>query len=98
MANAVGSSPRVRGTGLSKVIKSTDFRFIPACAGNSNMQREGADYRTVHPRVCGEQFVHIFDVGTVGGSSPRVRGTGACLLFCPAFWRFIPACAGNSYL
>ena len=31
---------------------------------------------SVHPRVCGEQATTITDDASIGGSSPRVRGTG----------------------
>ena len=33
--------------------------------------------KTVHPRVCGEQFVRTSACSQINGSSPRVRGTAA---------------------
>ena len=38
-----GSSPRVRGTDRRSPIGITRIRFIPACAGNSEREREAAE-------------------------------------------------------
>ena len=93
-----GSSPRVRGTARFCSIHPPRIRFIPACAGNSIKLRYTRTSRSVHPRVCGEQPLAIqLEQGPLG-SSPRVRGTGLSLYRHPLFSRFIPACAGNSYL
>ena len=52
---AIGSSPRVRGTGwLTRAFFRLN-RFIPACAGNSDRRSAGVIAGSVHPRVCGEQ-------------------------------------------
>ena len=50
----------------------------------------------VHPRACGEQSK--CQSGRMGflGSSPRLRGTGACKWGSRSRRRFIPAPAGNS--
>ena len=70
-----GSSPPVRGTppiGLSSMLQ---WRFIPACAGNTLRRCSGGQYRPVHPRLCGEHCgngnLKLLD----NGSSPPVRGT-----------------------
>ena len=90
-----GSSPRVRGTGVSETRRQGSGRFIPACAGN----REGTQPMTlrqpVHPRVCGEQMDWARSCVSRVGSSPRVRGTVVAVLAQDAQQRFIPACAGN---
>ena len=52
----------------------------------------------VHPRVCGEQLIVMIGVNSSTGSSPRVRGTAEIPLRRPVASRFIPACAGNSWL
>ena len=92
----IGSSPRVRGTDLVNDVSFDDERFIPACAGNSSITLFRLVLVPVHPRVCGEQSVSriFFDVQV--GSSPRVRGTEAHMKAMEKWYRFIPACAGNS--
>ena len=55
--NPRGSSPRVRGTRLHKLIQSNHVRFIPACAGNALPSNSFQVQRSVHPRVCGERPV-----------------------------------------
>ena len=50
----------------------------------------------VHPRACGEQQVAEIIVGVIGGSSPRMRGTGLLRPSASSHHRFIPAHAGNS--
>ena len=92
---ALGSSPRVRGTGCLGCSRKSAHRFIPACAGNRISRQLKTLRHTVHPRVCGEQpAVHPFYCSN-RGSSPRVRGTGRHRPRRPARFRFIPACAGN---
>ncbi len=49
-----GSSPRVRGTLPGEVLPGNPYRFIPACAGNTQRQQGWQWPPTVHPRVCGE--------------------------------------------
>ncbi len=91
-----GSSPRVRGTHLQAPDKHRTSRFIPACAGNADIQDVRERIKAVHPRVCGERLV----AGKRGhgecGSSPRVRGTRADARPVDHRGRFIPACAGNA--
>ena len=52
-----GSSPRVRGTAKNSDTRTGRCRFIPACAGNSFRRSPGKFRGSVHPRVCGEQFL-----------------------------------------
>ena len=73
-------------------------RFIPACAGNSPGRAHPTPGRTVHPRVCGELEDLLRERVEDAGSSPRVRGTPRALRPFHAALRFIPACAGNSWL
>ena len=93
-----GSSPRVRGTAYPGGTSSPYIRFIPACAGNRGVPLRPGQDPTVHPRVCGEQFVDLPRHNMTRGSSPRVRGTGNRPLCCCRWRRFIPACAGNRAL
>ena len=93
---STGSSPRVRGTGFVMCDCHPPRRFIPACAGNRILRYLIMTWKSVHPRVCGEQPATngIKKRGT--GSSPRVRGTDFLSLILSQPTRFIPACAGNS--
>ena len=91
-----GSSPRVRGTLESSGVVQQGWRFIPACAGNSPLDRLAAYPVAVHPRVCGELGTVPLTPLLFGGSSPRVRGTRGRRRSRASPRRFIPACAGNS--
>ena len=96
MLMKIGSSPRVRGTGITSLAVAAGIRFIPACAGNSRVIIRECVSRPVHPRVCGEQCTSPFERNLCAGSSPRVRGTAVGQLVVCDLGRFIPACAGNS--
>ena len=95
---SIGSSPRVRGTGSFTDPLIRQSRFIPACAGNSDLIEPSGQLSAVHPRVCGEQMTRRDERREGGGSSPRVRGTVHASAPIQAIARFIPACAGNSDL
>ena len=73
--SAAGSSPRVRGTHAGGRQHRRGRRFIPACAGNSQLQQYQPGRTPVHPRVCGELAVPLHSTSYDPGSSPRVRGT-----------------------
>ena len=90
-----GSSPRVRGTGLSARTERMSGRFIPARAGNGPRACSRFVSASVHPRACGERGGDFFALGASFGSSPRVRGTVAEILLRVPGRRFIPARAGN---
>jgi len=72
---AVGSSPRVRGTLFSNSLAFIVLRFIPAGAGNAGVTAFKSFFVAVHPRGCGERFSGSGFCVCLGGSSPRVRGT-----------------------
>ena len=55
LTSHLGSSPRVRGTGIGRACDHFDRRFIPACAGNRHHSDVIEQSEPVHPRVCGEQ-------------------------------------------
>ena len=86
----------MRGTPVRRPRIEPLFRFIPACAGNTNSLPLLILSALVHPRVCGEHFVNLFPNHFSAGSSPRVRGTQPPPLFPSIAYRFIPACAGNT--
>ncbi len=91
-----GSSPRARGTPLSKSPNRHPYRFIPACAGNTTKDSFVFPQNTVHPRVRGEHQAKARAAEGIDGSSPRARGTRLKRGVMPHSHRFIPACAGNT--
>ena len=91
-----GSSPRVRGTLGQLFLNIFRRRFIPACAGNTEMPAPDMPDAAVHPRVCGEHGMARLLPLFGRGSSPRVRGTHRRARLCNRPMRFIPACAGNT--
>ncbi len=93
---SAGSSPRVRGTGLTPGRDPSRKRVIPAGTGNRGHPHARDRELRCHPRGCGEQGL-VVGVGVVPhGSSPRVRGTEPCKQAAEGVGRVIPAGAGNS--
>ena len=70
-----GSSPRVWGTHVQRMVRCGRLRFIPACVGNSDNKVNWLALLTVHPRVCGELAEDGHKSVHAAGSSPRVWGT-----------------------
>ncbi len=95
-SNAVGSSPRGRGTRNLGIHRLHQFRFIPAWAGNTDDLPAMPPARPVHPRVGGEHTVSGDADAPLAGSSPRGRGTLPRLGRAAQYRRFIPAWAGNT--
>ena len=91
-----GSSPRMRGTLLSRPNPVHGFRFIPAYAGNTSRSPSPTARRAVHPRVCGEHCLCRSRSTELRGSSPRMRGTRCLGQYMLPYFRFIPAYAGNT--
>ena len=91
-----GSSPRVRGTPVTERHCELVGRFIPACAGNTQLFADPPYLPSVHPRVCGEHRIWLPSNIWMCGSSPRVRGTLDKHAGHGYRGRFIPACAGNT--
>ena len=92
----VGSSPLARGTQETGRAGSANLRFIPACAGNSQIGTTSTGFPTVHPRLRGELAGLTGSDYEAVGSSPLARGTPESEESPFVIWRFIPACAGNS--
>ena len=74
---AVGSPPRVRGTGTAPWMFLKTTRITPACAGNSSLNLPQLETLQDHPRVCGEQARPLKEIDKKQGSPPRVRGTAS---------------------
>ena len=90
-----GSSPRLRGTVLLPKSDQSMQRFIPAPAGNRQLQCYYSWAVPVHPRACGEQVNYQQPYAVMRGSSPRLRGTVMQANRRALYRRFIPAPAGN---
>ncbi len=91
-----GSSPRMRGTPITKGRQMGTIRFIPAYAGNTARDPQQPRGSAVHPRVCGEHSRRISPRAASTGSSPRMRGTREPHRARRIPRRFIPAYAGNT--
>ncbi len=92
----IGSSPRVRGPVVVGLEYFGRRRFIPACAGTSQIRNPAGSADAVHPRVCGDQCSRLQPNKAASGSSPRVRGPAGGSSPNRPHRRFIPACAGTS--
>ena len=92
----LGSSPRVRGTAVSRVERNSALGIIPARAGNSLAAHGGDALERDHPRACGEQLISRSRSTCAEGSSPRVRGTVLVGEPVTPGRGIIPARAGNS--
>ena len=88
----------MRGTLFRHPYPELLLRFIPACAGNTTRSSRLPVCLPVHPRVCGEHSFAASIFSFVPGSSPRVRGTLSTLHPHHIGLRFIPACAGNTWI
>ena len=91
-----GSSPRVRGKRAGKVLDLSNYRIIPASAGQTCSSLMPAATAADHPRECGANSSLIAFADSVAGSSPRVRGK--LRRFCRIVdgGRIIPASAGQT--
>ena len=93
---AIGSSPRGRGTLPMFAAICPPKRFIPAWAGNTQLDQRSCNEAAVHPRVGGEHGDWSRPLRFLAGSSPRGRGTHDQGRVCYGPDRFIPAWAGNT--
>ena len=55
----IGSSPLARGTQRESPYEQLDYRFIPACAGNSAYFVASSLFTSVHPRLRGELILCV---------------------------------------
>ena len=94
--DALGSSPRMRGTRLIRHWRRGWLRIIPAHAGNSWRQSPWPRLLADHPRACGELILADVTAARLIGSSPRMRGTRFLDSLRNLRDRIIPAHAGNS--
>ena len=71
----MGSSPRMRGTPVWCRRFLAEGGLIPTYAGNTTVRRYVRRCSRAHPHVCGEHLEDEYELDTLGGSSPRMRGT-----------------------
>ena len=91
-----GSSPRMRGTPYWRVCGLWPRGIIPAHAGNTAGSGTDIWVSQDHPRACGEHVSVLASTHTIGGSSPRMRGTPLQRLQSFLGAGIIPAHAGNT--
>ena len=96
LTRALGSSPRMRGTRYRMVFATPVCGIIPAYAGNTLVCGCECYVSWDHPRVCGEHLLTRVRNATLGGSSPRMRGTHRTTLRRCRRMGIIPAYAGNT--
>ena len=97
MHNAMGSSPRMRGTRHGRGVDAALPGIIPAYAGNTEWNRSAQWSNWDHPRVCGEHSCMHCMQSIPEGSSPRMRGTHLVHLQLDDRAGIIPAYAGNTF-
>ena len=91
-----GSSPRMRGAPLRRLIGENMTRIIPADAGSTVPCAENRGLPEDHPRGCGEHAASTRPFRASLGSSPRMRGARDTMLETPRHHRIIPADAGST--
>ena len=73
-----GSSPRMRGSPLSKDMENTGYGIIPAHAGLTFSQARAINHRRDHPRACGAHLLYQAVSGCVL-DHPRACGAHLCM-------------------
>ena len=76
-----GSSPRLRGTPVTRKPMFSGRGIIPALAGNTLLIVCHLSCVWDHPRACGEHNMPVFTISADKGSSPRLRGTLPAVFF-----------------
>ena len=92
----LGSSPRVRGRPRRDNPGRWVGGLIPACAGQTQVERSRRGSLEAHPRVCGADWRSPPPTSPRTGSSPRVRGRPARRPQARHSPGLIPACAGQT--
>ena len=96
MAEAYGSSPRVRGKHALGRCRDALSRLIPARAGKTCPSTRWCPACTAHPRACGENAANADTMSRAEGSSPRVRGKRRAGRAGAGVGGLIPARAGKT--
>ncbi len=93
-----GLSPLARGTHARTGSRTTNCRFIPAGAGNTQITAGLTFDLTVYPRWRGEHMSSALTAIFAVGLSPLARGTLSGVIAFGGSTRFIPAGAGNTQI
>ena len=93
-AAEVGSSPRMRGSPVTKDNGCVTEGIIPAHAGLTLMSCHTHSAHWDHPRACGAHCVVFRNELIHEGSSPRMRGSRRLNRFFDVVFGIIPAHAG----
>ena len=93
---STGSSPRMRGTHIQRVLGFDGQGIIPADAGNTLYFARHHTREQDHPSGCGEHQRGCAGTTRLRGSSPRMRGTHIEIIDGVMHRRIIPADAGNT--
>ncbi len=88
-----GSPPRVRRQCIVVEFAEVITRFTSACAETISITRANKLSRSVHLRVCGDNFIVFSCALACAGSPPRVRRQSKSVLRYFASCRFTSACA-----
>ena len=91
-----GSSPRMRGAPAGAEGEGEREGIIPAYAGSTTSGPTSRGRPRDHPRVCGEHQRILLIVGSVQGSSPRMRGAHGVARRGDPARGIIPAYAGST--
>ena len=91
-----GSPPRVWGKHESLCKGESKARFTPTCVGKTHIPQQLSSLPTVHPHVCGENFLDVYASPGAPGSPPRVWGKQLMPMSYPRRARFTPTCVGKT--
>ena len=91
-----GSSPRMRGARLQRLLPVLRLGIIPAYAGSTASSRVTCMPWPDHPRVCGEHVDIMLTGRSRQGSSPRMRGARMSCSRTQRWMGIIPAYAGST--
>ena len=91
-----GSSPRMRGKRVERLLRGLGRRIIPAHAGQTDFVAEFLRVLPDHPRACGANSASRSVTISTVGSSPRMRGKRSQCAPSRGSARIIPAHAGQT--
>src|SRR5690606_11050053 len=91
-----GTPPRARGRLARVDLRGPGPRNTPACAGTTFPDRRIGAVNTEHPRVRGDDALHVGRSGGVVGTPPRARGRRRAESARGRAHGNTPACAGTT--